>query len=226
MYKPGKFEYEKFSKVTCEKTGNRFYNTPSGPLHSVTTILSATADKEGLKAWREWVGDAAADREMKEATGLGTLMHTHLENYVMGIERPGGTNLVRKMAKDMADVAIGRGLAKVNEVWAIEQELYYPGLYAGTADLVMLHDGTPAIGDYKTTKKPKKDEWVEDYRLQGVAYSLAHNEVYGTDIHKAVVIMVSRNCEYQEWIVQGAEFDDCADRWVRRLELYLETTAP
>lgn len=223
MYKPGKFNYHKFGKVTCDKTGSRYYETPTGHLSSVTTILGATADKEGLKAWREWVGEETANREVKEATGLGTLMHTHLENYVMGLERPGGTNVVRKMAKDMADVAIGRGLSKVDEVWAIEQELYYPGLYAGTADLIMLHDSAPAIGDYKTTKKPKKDEWVEDYKIQGVAYSLAHNEVYGTDIRKSVVIMVSRNCEYQEWVVQGAEFDDCADRWIRRLELYLES---
>jgi hypothetical protein len=210
--------YKKFGKVTDEKTGSRFYETPDGNLSSVTTILGATSDKSGLDAWRKRLGDEKANVESKEATGLGSLMHKHLEKHVMGEERPRGNNMVRQLARNMADVVIGRGLVGVEEVWAIEQELWFPGLYAGTADLVILHKQALAIGDYKTTKKPKKDEWVLDYKLQSVAYSLAHNEVYGTDIRKGIVFMVSRNCEYQEWIVEGLEFDRLVDVWYSRLE--------
>lgn len=219
LYNP-KIEYVKFGKVTNEQTGERFYETPDGNLASVTTILGTTGDKSGLQAWRDWVGEEKANKESKEATGLGTLMHEHLEKYVMGEERPRGNNVVRQMARNMADTIIGRGLINVNEVWAIEQELWYPGLYAGTADLVILHNKALAIGDYKTTKKPKKEEWVLDYKLQSVAYALAHNEVYGTDFRKGIIFMVSRAYEYQEWIVEGNEFEDLTSVWLSRLETF------
>lgn len=212
--------YFQFGKTT-NTDGTRHYDTPSGPLPSVTTILGATGDKSGLEAWRKRLGDERADAESKEATGLGTLLHSHLENFVMGKERPKGNNMVRKMAEGMADAIIGRGLVNVSEVWALEQPLYFPGLYAGTADLIMVHKGKLCIGDYKTTKKPKKDEWIIDYKIQTVAYALAHNEVYGTDIAKGVIFMVSREGQYQEWTVEGIEFDNLTKEWYNRVELFL-----
>jgi hypothetical protein len=38
-----------------------------------------------------------------------------------------------------------------------------------------------AIMDFKQSNKPKKVEWIEDYKLQLCAYAEAHNEVYGTN---------------------------------------------
>lgn len=219
LYKKTDIPYFNIEKVTHEN-GTRLYKTPLGNVPSVTTILSETADKEGLKAWREWLGDEKADQEVKMATGLGSLMHEHLENWVMGLPRPSGNNLVRKMAKSMADEIINRGLVNVSEVWASEQPLYYPGLYAGTTDLIMKHKGILAVGDFKTTKKPKKDIYIEDYKLQIVAYGIAHNIMFGTDIQKGVIFMCSRDQTYQEWIVEGAEFEHYTDVWISRLEAY------
>lgn len=220
MYKPpSTFEYIQFGKVTLSD-GTRTYQTPDGIVPSVTTILSATGDKSGINEWRKRVGEEKANKESKEATGLGSLMHTHLENYIMGVSRPAGSNLVRKMAEHMADEIINRGLVNVQEVWAIEQPLWFPGLYAGTADLVMIHNGILAIGDYKTTKKPKKEEWIEDYKCQLVAYALAHNEIYGTNIKKGVIFMVSRETQYQEWIIDGTSFDLYCDIWFSRLDKF------
>lgn len=219
MYKPPDFEYIKFGKVTLDD-GTRTYQTPDGNLPSVTTILGATGDKTFLDAWRKRIGNTQADKESKQATGLGSLMHLHLENYILGVPRPSGNNLVRKMAEHMADEIINRGLVNVQEIWAIEQPLWFPGLYAGTADLVMIHNQTLCIGDYKTTKKPKKDEWVTDYKLQLVAYALAHNEVYDTNIKKGVIFMASRETQYQEWIVDGLEFDKHTEIWYDRLDTF------
>jgi genome maintenance exonuclease 1 len=81
---------------------------------------------------------------------------------MMGIDRPGGSNLVRMMARNMADSIINRGLVNVNEVWAMEEILYYPGLYAGTADLIGVHKGEPCIMDYKTTNKMKTRDKIVD----------------------------------------------------------------
>lgn len=215
------FTYRTLERVTSED-GNRYYVCPEGNhLSSVTTILSATADKTGLLEWRAWVGDKKADQIRDEATGLGSLMHTHLENYIQQIERPGGSNLVRQMARNMADAIINRGLVNVSEVWAMEEMLYYPGLYAGTADLIGMHKGEPAIMDYKTTNKMKTKDKIVDYSHQLAAYALAHNELFGTDIQKGVIFMVSRDLQFEEYVFEGDEFRQATKDWLERVEQFL-----
>jgi genome maintenance exonuclease 1 len=120
----------------------------------------------------------------------------------------------------MADVIIAQGLSKVSEVWAMEQSLYFPGLFSGTTDLVGVHEDEPAVMDYKQTNKPKKAEWVEDYYLQLMAYILAHNEVYGTDIRKGVIFMCSRAFEYQQFTLEPKDFNKWQDAWLNKVEEY------
>ena len=184
-----KYDYPSLKRIN--NSGKRLYNTPSGNLPSDTTILDRTKDKTFLIEWKKRVGEEEANRITKEASGLGTIFHKHLENYILGEERPNGNNFVYKLAKDMSEVVIEKGLVNINEIWGSEISLYYPDLYAGTTDLVGVHNGTPAIMDYKSTTRPKKEEWVEDYYLQCCAYALAHNELYETKINKIVIIMIS-----------------------------------
>ncbi len=218
------YEYKTLARVT-EESGSRTYDTPSGDkVPSVTTIIGHTADKTFLKQWRKRVGHAEADYITKLSSGVGTIMHEHLECWIKDEERPGGNNLPRKVARKIADVVIDKGLSNVNEIWGLECPLYYPGLYAGTTDLVGLHDSIPAIVDFKNTRKPKKLQWVQDYFIQLVAYGEAHNEVYGTNIKKGVIMMVSREephvGEYQEFIIEGLEYDKYKDLWWKRVEDY------
>jgi genome maintenance exonuclease 1 len=214
------FNYHTLERVT-HPDGNRFYVCPEGnQLSSVTTILGATEDKTGLMEWRAWVGDKKADQIRDEATGLGSLMHTHLENWMMQIERPRGNNLVRQMASNMADVIIKRGLVNVSEVWAMEEMLYFPKLYAGTADLIGIHNGQPAIMDYKTTNKMKSKDKINNYACQLSAYALAHNELFGTDIKRGVIFMVARDLSFQEYVFEGEEFTKATDEWLERLDKF------
>lgn len=217
--------YETLDRTT-QDTGERVYVTPFGELPSVTTILSSTSDNAGLKAWREFVGEAKANQIRDEATGLGSLMHEHLENYIQEIPRPGGNNLVRKMASNMADQIINKGLISMDEIWGIESPLYYPGRYAGTADLIGVYKGQPAILDYKTTNKMKTAEMITDYFCQGAAYSIAHNILYGTDIRCIVIFMVSRDLQYKEFVVEGEEFDKYVKLWEERVDKFYETHQP
>jgi genome maintenance exonuclease 1 len=124
----------------------------------------------------------------------------------------------------MAGVIISEGLVNCNEAWGTEVQLYCPGLYAGTTDLVGVHNGQAAIMDHKQTNKPKKREWIEDYFVQTAAYALAHNEVYGTKINKGVIFMCSADFVYQEFIIEGAEFDRYTDLWLQRVEQYYKLT--
>lgn len=203
-----------------DQLGNRLYVTPSGKLPSVTTILSGTGDKTGLLEWREWVGEVKAEKIKKEATDLGTLVHTHLENHIMGIPRPGGNNMVRVQARKMADQILLHGFPRVDEVWGIESPLYYPGLYAGTSDLIGVFDGKPAIMDYKTAKKMKTRDKIQDYFCQGAAYCMAHNAVHGTDISQIVIFMVDREFRYQCFTVTGEEFDHYCLKMAERIDEY------
>ena len=216
-----RFQYKACQQVNDPVTRKRVYLTPDGEsLPSVTTILSATKDMTHLNEWRDRIGHAKAQQITTEAAGVGTAMHGNLERFIAGMQRQPGNNPVHIQANKMADVIIEQGLSKVNEVWAMEQSLYYPGLYSGTTDLVGVYDGEPAVCDYKQTNKPKKAEWVEDYYLQLVAYILAHNEVYGTDIKRGIVFMCSRAFEYQQFEVTAADFNKYEDMWLSKVEEY------
>lgn len=213
-----KYKYESLKRV--ESNGKRLYETPAGAVASVTTILDTTKDKTFLMEWRKRVGDAEANRISKEAAGLGTLMHLHLENYVIGKPRPEGNNLVQTMARDMADTMINQAFVHVNEVWGIEASLFYPGLYAGTSDMIGVWNGKPAIIDHKTTNKPKKKEWIEDYFLQCCAYALAHNEVHGTDISTCAINIIDREANLQSFVIEGTEFDHYCELWTKRVDQF------
>ncbi len=206
-------------------TEGRKYVAPDGEkLPSVTTILDATKPLEAKKAlieWRRRVGEQKAKEITAEAAGRGTRMHKYLENYVLkGETGEPGSNPYSKQSHTMAHTIISQGLSNCPEFWGTEVSLYFPKIYAGTTDLVGLHNSDEAILDFKQTNKPKKREWIEDYFLQLTAYANAHNEVYGTKIRKGVILMCSAANEYQEFIVEGNEFDEWSDRWWKRVEEY------
>ena len=145
---------------------------------------------------------------------------SNLERFLVGEQRQPGNNPVHVQANKMADVIIENGLSKMDEVWAMEQSLYFPGLYSGTTDLVGVYQGQPAICDHKQTNKPKKAEWVEDYYIQLVAYILAHNEVYKTDMKRGVIFMCSRDFQYQQFDLTPDNFNKYQDLWLTKVEEY------
>lgn len=219
-----RIQYKNCKQINDPITGKRVYQTPDGETTpSVTTILGATKDMTALNEWKKRVGVDKAKQITTEAAGVGTAMHANLERFIAGLTRQPGNAPVHVQANAMADEIIKNGLSKVNEVWAMEQSLYFPGLYSGTTDLVGVYDGEPAVMDYKQTNKPKKEEWVEDYYLQLMAYILAHNEVYGTDIKRGVIFMCSRNCEYQQFELKPEDFNKWQDAWLNRVEEYYTT---
>jgi len=220
-----RFQYKNCKQVNDPVTRKRVYVTPDGErLPSVTTILSATKDMTAINEWRDRVGHEKANQITKEAAGVGTSMHGNLERFLAGLERQPGSNLVHDQAHKMADVIIGQAIVDISEVWAMEQSLYFPGLYSGTTDLVAVYKDNPSVCDYKQTNKPKKAEWVEDYYLQLVAYILAHNEVYGTDIREGHIFMCSRDLIYQQFDLLPKDFNQYQDKWLSKVEEYYNIT--
>lgn len=214
-----KIQYKKLERVTTAE-GRKYVGDDNVPVPSVTTVLDKTSDKTALIAWRKRVGEAEANRVSKESAGLGTKVHDALEKHILGEQVTFGNNMVSVMAKDMSELMIKEGFANIDEVWGTEIGLIAKGLYAGTTDCIGVHNGEDAIIDFKTSKKIKKEEWIEDYYLQCCAYAMAHNEMYGTNIKKGVILMVSRDVKFKEFVIEGARFEMYCDLWTQRLEEY------
>jgi genome maintenance exonuclease 1 len=218
-----KFKYEKLSRD--ESTGKRLYATPQGhKVPSVTTVLDKTKPEESriaLANWRKAVGEKKAQEITTEAANRGTRMHKFLEDYVNGEPMNESiTNPFAQQSQKMAKIVIEKGMCNVSEVWGSEVPLYFPELYAGTTDCVGVHNGDESILDFKQTNKPKKIEYISDYFLQLTAYALAHNEVHGTNIRKGVILMCSKDFEYQEFILEPKDFDYWTEEWCKRVEQY------
>jgi genome maintenance exonuclease 1 len=211
-----KFDYKPLQRVD-HPSGRRYIVGEGRALPSVTTILSKTKDMTFLKEWRANVGEAEATRITTEAAGIGTSMHNNLEKYILGKEMAG--NLISQI---LASVIIKEGLTKVNEIWGIEVGLYSTELYAGTTDLVGVHNGSPAIMDFKNSRAAKKKEWIEDYFMQLAAYALSHNEMYGTNIKKGVIMLATRDAKYQEFIIEGDEFTHYETMWANKVCSYYD----
>jgi genome maintenance exonuclease 1 len=218
-----KFTYTKLARD--ESTGKRLYATPDGfKVPSVTTILDKTKPAESriaLANWRKNVGEKKAQEIVTEAANRGTRMHTFLENYIKGdVLKETVSNPYAQQSLTMAKIVIDKGFPKINEVWGSEVPLYFPELYAGTTDCCGIHDGDESILDFKQTNKPKKLEYIGDYFLQLTAYAMAHNEIHKTNIRKGVILMCSKDYEYQEFILEPKDFDYWSEQWLKRVEQY------
>ena len=213
----------KYPKTQREKIeGKRHYVFDKEKLPSVTTILSATESdekRESLAAWRSRVGEDNATRIVDESAARGTAMHKILEKYILGEGYVDLTDIGLE-AKNMAVRVMEQGLCNVTEYYGTECTLYYPGLYAGQTDLVAMHKGDIAIIDFKQTNKPKRREWIDDYFMQLSAYAMAHNILFNTKITKGVVMMCSKDNYYQEFIVEGEEFQKYKFNFLRRVDEY------
>ena len=223
LYLPNKFPYIEMSRAS--EDGRRHYVSPDGSkLPSVTTILDATKSEEsrrGLNEWRKRVANKRAQEISTESSSRGTRMHKWLENFIKsGDTGSPGSNPYSQESHKMAHHIIKSGLANCQEFWGTEINLYYPSIYAGTTDLIGVHDGKAAIMDFKQSNKVKKVEWIEDYFLQLVAYADCHNKLYDTTINKGVIFMCTPELQYQEFVIDGAEFYRWQDVWLKRLEAY------
>ena len=214
------YEYPKSIRSLIKD--ERHYEIGSSKLPSVTTILNVTASdekRESLNKWKAKVGEVEAERVKNTAATRGTAMHSYLEHHLNG---QGLLDLSDegRVARNMADKIIKEGLNDLHEIWGNEVVLHYPDLYAGQTDLVGIYQGRDSIIDFKQTNKPKRDEWIEDYYLQGAAYATAHDCIYNTNIEQTVILLCTPDNFFQRFIINGQRFKHYKSEWLRRLDAY------
>ena len=167
----------------------RFYQTPDGNKYpSVTTVLSEMSDKTAIIAWRKRVGEEEANRVSGRATRRGTAIHSLLEKFVLNEEidfsdtMPLNKTMYNQIAKYLQQT--------VDNVRSSEGQLFSHKLkIAGSVDLIASYKGEPAIIDFKTSTKPKRKEWIENYFLQATMYSYMLYEMTGLYYPKLVIMI-------------------------------------
>jgi hypothetical protein len=214
-----KYSYSSFRQINGE--GPRTYDVHGIRLPSVTTILSRTKDQTFLKEWKAKVGEAEAERIKNVSSSRGTSMHKYLENYVLGKGYEDMTELGQK-AKSMAQKVIDTGFLAIDGYYGSEVTLYYPGLYAGSTDLVCSFNGKESIVDFKQSNRPKRVEWVQDYFLQGAMYVMAHNYVYKSKVEQFVIMMCTPDLYYQQFEIGGFELKKYQHKALERINEYYE----
>ena len=209
-----KYPYKHYNRFSDEK--GRKYLVDNIKVPSVTTILSRTKDMTQLNDWRRRVGNAEADKIMNQASTVGTEMHKVLEYSLNG---QGYFNMMdegtkpRMMAKTILENI------KLDEIWGNEVSLEYKNMFAGTCDLTAIAYGKPSIVDWKQSNRPKKEEWVDDYKHQLGAYYLAHTLNYGP-IEQGVIAICTRDLQYQEFKLSEADLQEYADKFLERVDKF------
>ena len=217
MKKNNKYPYRKF--YMSEHHGTRTYEFDGNNVPSVTTILSRTKDQSFLKKWYEKKGFAEAERIKNHSSKRGTSMHKFIENHITGIGYD-DLSLIGNEARPMAQKIIESGLQNISEYYGSEVTLCYPSLYAGSTDLVCVHNGMDTIVDFKQANRPKREEWIEDYYLQIAAYAMAHDQTHGSNIEQGVIMVCTPDLYFQEFKFQGEKMRHYRYKFLDRLNQY------
>ena len=215
-----RYVYPKSSRANIAGLRHYTLDGQEQKLPSVTTVLGQTQPKEkqeSLDRWRERVGLREAQKITRDAAIRGTAMHKYLEDLILG-QRSLDLTPLGVQATKMAEIIVERGLNDCSEIYGTEAVLYYPGLYAGSCDLVAKYKDKLSIIDFKQTNKPKQREWIEDYFLQMGAYGMAHDAVYGTSIEQGIIMMCSKDGYYQQFMIEGEEFRQAKHKFLGRLD--------
>jgi len=205
--------------------GVRYYKVPNQEdLIRLVSITSVTShfNKEIFINWRKKVGEEKANQITKKATSRGTDMHTLVEHHLKNEDLPKVqpiSDFLFKIAKPT--------LNNINNIHALESSLYSKELgIAGTVDCIAEYNGELAIIDFKTSAKPKPEDWIEHYFVQCMAYGCMLYEMTGIMVKKLVIIM---SCENGECVVyeqrNKAKYIKLLDKYIRKfvgdkLELY------
>lgn len=177
----------------------RFYFPANGNKYpSVTTVLSV-ADKSGIDQWKKRVGEEEALRIITQAGIRGTEVHLMAEDYINNLE----TWKTGRMPVNMFTFNQMKPIldTRVDNIYFQEAPLYSDHIkVAGRVDLIAEFDGKLSIIDFKTSRKPKKKEWITNYFMQESFYAAAFFERTGLPIRQIVTLVMVDESEPQIFI--------------------------
>lgn len=173
---------------TVEENGVRHYIDPFGGRYpSITTVLGHFK-KQKINEWRKRVGEDTANSITRKASIRGTKLHslvqTILENKPIDVEGP----VMPDMRQALLDMQ--KELDKIDNIYYIEAALHSQTLgVAGRVDLIAEYDGVLSVIDFKTSLKPKREEYIKDYFEQAAGYACMCEEQTGIVVPQTVIII-------------------------------------
>jgi|TARA_B110000977_G_scaffold2814_2_gene3879 genome maintenance exonuclease 1 len=193
-------------KLTRKSTeAGRRYFTPDGNAYpSITTVLGILS-KQGILEWRKRVGEVEANRISTQAATRGTAVHKLAEDYIDNVEGWSKGAMPANIASfnDLKNILDKR----LDNIWFQEEFLYSDRLKcAGQVDCIAEFDGQLSIVDFKTSRKPKKEEWITSYFIQASFYAAAFYERTGIPIKQGVILITVDGSEPQVFKVNTYDY--------------------
>ena len=186
------------------KKGRRYFTPEGNAYPSITTILSILS-REGIAEWRAKVGAAEANKISNQASVRGTAVHQLAEDYLNNKDdwskgaMPSNVFSFNQI-KPILD-------KRLSNVWFQEVFLYSDRLEAaGQVDCIAEFDGELSIVDFKTSRKPKKEEWIMAYFIQCAFYAAAFYESTGIPIKQGVIVITVDGEESQVFKIKTFDY--------------------
>ena len=184
-------ELPKLTRKTTE-TGRKYFTPEGNSYPSITTVLSIL-NKDSIIKWRKRVGEVEANKITTQAAARGTAVHKLAEDYIDNVPNydEGYMPHHKYSFSHLKDILDNH----LDNIWLQESFLYSDRLKcAGQVDCIGEWDGVLSIVDFKTSRKPKKVEWITNYFIQSSFYAAAFYERTGIAITQAVIpITVDHN---------------------------------
>jgi|TARA_B110000902_G_scaffold186796_1_gene211405 genome maintenance exonuclease 1 len=193
-----------FANDKTAPDGSRKYFTETGAAYpSVTTVLGYQT-RDSILQWRKRVGAEEADRISRQASTRGTKIHEMCEKKL-------DNEAVNHGNMSLIDVQMWRSfqpiLERIDNIHAQEIALYSDHLrLAGRVDCIGEFDGKLSVIDFKTSRKPKKEEWITNYFSQAAAYSIMYEERTGIAINRSVILIAVEEEDPQVFIARRDKY--------------------
>ena len=201
--------------------GSRLYETPDGSFYPSVTTITGQMNKKAIQEWRARVGEKVANKITTQASARGTSIHKLCEHYILGTMddvkiMPSNKEMFTSMANHLAET--------VGKVYAVEGFLYSDFLRsAGQVDMIAEYNGVLSVVDFKTSKKKKNPDWIENYFVQEAAYSFMFEErtklqvgqlvtVIGVDGEDEPQVFIKNTKERNQYLLKFLELRDLYDQ--------------
>jgi genome maintenance exonuclease 1 len=191
--------------------GKRMYVTPNGEAYpSITTILGRQP-KPSIEEWKKRVGEKEAKAIIADSTRIGTGVHELCEKYLYNIPLHETDEEIKSVFNRMRFLC-----GNINNIYGLEIPVYSDILrIAGTTDCVAEYNGVLSVIDFKTSKKPKREDWIDDYYIQAFFYAAAFYEMTGAMPEQVVILVAVRN-SFEVQVFKKSMEDDM-DTYIKKL---------
>ena len=187
--------------------GKRHYETPAGPLVSITTVIHHFTP-DGIKQWRENMGEDVANYIMRVSSIRGTRVHKLVDSFL-------SNESLANITREYGVTAVGLfnlmrpALERISNIVAVEKRVYSTDpaiMVAGTTDCVADYEGILSIIDFKTSSKMREQDTIDSWMIQATFYALAWECLTGQKISQLVIICATEDGQTEVFKSEPSEY--------------------